>query len=267
MKKLLLILLALTMCVSMCSCGGSQKETSNDTEQSKTVPSIETISIGSLLDALDNQAKAEINIGKKTTMFVSVKNIYSDYCEVWHVVEKQTSKVYMAKETLAKLRKGEFLAISAIVDRVESDVTVFSYNFKDGEIQDITLFDDYVRKAISYSSASYFVARHSDFIAKYVISRRATFMMDNDIEISKFITGAWNYGFSNEDYISLTSKCTFYSNGTVEWESEDQTHTNKWSVTGGQLDSFIAYGSGHVYKVTDDVFVFSNGHTAVFVRG
>lgn len=262
MKKFILILLALTMCVSMCSCGGSQKETSNDTEQSKTVPSIETISIGSLLDALDNQAKAELNIGKKTTMFVSVKRIYSDYCEVWHVIEKQTSKVYMAKETLAKLGKDEFHAISAIVDSVESDVT-FSYNFKDGEIQDITLFDDYVRKAISYSSASYFVARHSDFLVKYVSDRGTTFMMD-DIEISEFIVGAWHYGFSNEDYISLTSKCTFYSNGTVVWDSDSRT--NEWSVTDGQLKSFVGGGGGYVYKVTEDVFVFINGYNAVFVR-
>jgi hypothetical protein len=252
----------------MCACGNAPEETSNDAEQSETEPSIETISIGSLLDALDNQAKAELNIGKKTTMFVSIKNIYSDYCEVWHVIEKQTSKVYMAKETLAKLRKGEFLAISAIVDNVEYNrfnANLFSYVFNDGEIQDITLFDDYVRKAISYSSASYFVARHSDFLVKYVSDRGTTFMMD-DIEISEFIVGAWHYDFSNEDYIPLTSKCTFYSNGTVEWKSEDQTYTNEWGVTDGQLKSFIGGGGGYVYKVTEDVFVFINGHNAVFVR-
>ena len=92
---------------------------------------VETVEINRLLDALDNQAKAELNIGKATTMFVKVTKIASDHCVVSHLFKDGSSTVFMEQETLIELKKNQYAAIYGVVEKVEEQEnrTGFSYVF------------------------------------------------------------------------------------------------------------------------------------------
>ena len=140
MKKLIALVLTIIVCFSLASC-------------SSAAPA-EIVEIDTLLDALDNQAKAELNIGKATTMFVKVTKIASDHCVVAHLFNSKSSKVYIEKEILAELDKDQYAAIYGVVESVENENdTSFRYVFRNGRIEDTALVDEYVAK-MNYGSMS-----------------------------------------------------------------------------------------------------------------
>lgn len=280
MKKATLFLclvLSFSLCLLACS------------KDSSSAP-IEIVEVGidTILADIDNQARAEMNIGKATTMFVKISSIKSDHCTVSHAFVNQSSDVYMDKSTLAKLNKDQFVAIYGVVDCVKSNEsgTSFHYVFKNGQLEDMKMFDKYVASknhASRYGSNDTIFGRAS-FFKSYISERYSALRVPKE-ELTDFLVGTWERNvrqyFSRHDFYGThTPEITFHSDGTYTIQTmSDRTSqmdflsgeydlsNGTWAIEnqGIILDGNLSFGdyAWPVYKISDDVFIY---HDIVFIR-
>ena len=263
------IVFLLVLCLCLCACGEKQAK--------ETTPP-EVIGINDLLADLGNQAKAEMHIGKATTLFVKINTVYSDHCTVSHQFRSGTADVYMEQELLAQLTSGQFAAIDCIVDRVDvnADGASFRYIFKDGQMADMTLFDEYV--AYMNFGASYLGNDHiydkTDLLKEYAYFRGGTLIIPGD-ELESYLLGTWerriNQRFPTFKFNGIhTPELTFYADGTYDTQSmgndttesefrtgQYDTEVGTWTIQNGYLKltgCLSSYG-GPVYRISDNVFL------------
>ena len=138
MKKKLSLVLTLVFCFSLCDCGGNTEEKASvdTTEATETAEQVvETISVNDLLSDTSNGAKAQLNVGKETTIYGRISSIGSDSCSVSLIQPKNTSvSVEMPIEQLAKLKVGQYVAIQGKVKSFGTRYTIFAT-----ETADLTL--------------------------------------------------------------------------------------------------------------------------------
>ena len=283
MKKIICFVLVIIMCASMCACGGDVSE--------QSAP-IESVDIDTLLSALDNQAKAEMYIGKGTEMYVTIITIYSDYCEVRHLFNNAISKIYMPKEELAQLKKGEYMTFFAVVDTVESNDSSFIYTFKNAEIKDMVAFDEYYENAMSYritglNRYDFFdnYESNSNNIIAHVKKRGSALYVSKD-DIANYLVGTWERQIeqpfferhsSNKVsfYGTHTPEITFLSDGTYEeqyyggkttksefYDGDYSISTGTWNAAEGgsvYISGFCHFEWGlPLYRVNDDMLVYND---------
>ena len=148
MKKVLTIILLLCVCVGLFAC-------SNEKAPQTTEP-IEIIGERPLLNDSDNGAKAQMNIGKGTTIHGVVTYIGASSCTMRLIVPKNTLVyIEMPIEQLAKLNKNTFTSIEGIVSAFNANgdgkytirgERILSYEEMDTWVKDeITKFYNYKR--------------------------------------------------------------------------------------------------------------------------
>lgn len=271
MKKILVGILILTVLLSLCAC------------QSKGLAGkqpVEMVDVDTLLYDLSNQAKATLNIGKATTMFVTVEKIYADYCEVRHVLGEEISFVYMPVEELAQLQTGQYTAIYGVIESVESNSIVgssdFQYVFKNASLADMAQFDAYM------ADHSY----NKGVLLDYLDVRGSSFALTGQ-EIPEFLVGTWenevvqyvsgnglpyNAQYSQEITFSADGTCQLLRLADDTWQSEFmlgkgefEKINGKWTVSGDyiEIDFYQTYLPLPIYKITENKFVFDD---RVFIR-
>lgn len=282
MKKVIALGLVLILCFACVGCGGTAGDHAQSPEQ---------IGINTLLADLDNQAKAEMNIGKATTMFVKIETIFSDHCVVYHLMRGGSSDVYMETEQLAQLEKGEFAALYGVVQSVATNEggTSFRYVFKDGRPEDMALFDAYVAQ-MNYGSSSGdndYIFDREDFLKSYASTRWEALSLDGE-EIKTFLLGTWErridqyFSSYNDSFTGThTPEITFYADGTYvtqcynndtsrsdfifgEYKQADGTwviEQNSLKLD-GYIDSSLDLAHS-VYKISENVFIWDG---EIFIR-
>ena len=279
MKKLITLILISIVCFSLMSCSSAAPP--------------EFVEIDTLLDALDNQAKAELNIGKATTLFVKVTVIASDHCVVAHLFNSESSKVYMEKEILAELDKDQYAAIYGVVESVASNEnnTSFHYVFKDGRIEDMALVDEYVAK-MNYGFTSHnndHIYERKTFLIDYVNARGEALALDEN-EIREYIIGTWerkikqaftDYFGEITFYGTHTPEITFFEDGTYSIETYDNNTSTSdfysgnyeiedgaWFIEGDRVKidcfSYVSLLGERIYKISENVFIY--GDEYIFIR-
>lgn len=171
MKKIISILLALLMCLSLCACGGKdepiqQESSSNGTEDTTNVPeyseeelvaSTPFLNLDEMWNTIDtNQAKAKLTYDQKMFQVnVTVLNIstnYFDYMFKYNDGVMKSFKVFMPTETLATLTNNSHitvlgkLVISGSSAYLEDAFVVDSSNVEQKSFDDETIqkaIDDY----------------------------------------------------------------------------------------------------------------------------
>lgn len=281
MKKLITLLLTLSVCFACIGCEGA----------AVNQKIAEEIDIETLLKDLDNQAKAELNIGKATTMFVKIETVYSDYCTVSHQLCGGSSDIYMEKELLTQFKKGEYATLYGIVESVavNGNGTSFHYVFKDGRTEDMALFDAYVAQMHfgSISGNNDYIYDRGAFLKDYASHRWETLSLNKD-EITPFLVGTWERrieqhfsSYKGSFYGPHTPEITFYADGTYVTQYFDND-TSKSDFIGGdykqaegtwviednsiKLDGFIdsSLNLAHsVYRISENVFIWDG---EIFVR-
>lgn len=262
MKKILACILILTTLLSLSACqsiGPAEKQP------------LETVDIDTLLIDLGNQAKATLNVGKATTMFVIIQEIYTDYCEVRHINGEEISYVYMPIEELAQLRRGQYAAIYGVVDSVESIPydQYFTYVFKNTSIVDMAQFDAYMVEN-SYDKEE---------LVDYLGARGLYFALTAE-EIPTFLAGTWETEYVQ--YVSgnghpynaqYSQEITFSTNGTYQvkyldddtWQADFMLGNGKyktaeyqWTLTGDliEIEWYERYAPHRIYKISENKFVF-----------
>lgn len=138
MKKTISLLLALVMCLSLCACGGG-----NDTPETTEAPTETTVpqlDIANAIaetpmhiydDVMENQARAMQNT---YIMECSVGSITNEYFESGNL------RIYLASEELAKLNKGESVAIvckvTEVIEEKDSWGVTYWIEFGDAQLYD-----------------------------------------------------------------------------------------------------------------------------------
>lgn len=280
MKKWISLGLAVILCLFCTACGNSGV---------KVVQPPEEVEIDTLLSHLDNQAKAQLNVGKATTMFVTIETVYSDYCVVSHQFRSGRSDVYMETELLAQLDKGQYAALYGVVDSVTANGNSFRYVFKDGRVEDMALFDAYVAKKNygSLSGNNDYIFDREDFLKNYVKTRGGALRLDGN-EIKAYLPGKWErrinqrFSYYGDDSFTgtHTPEITFYADGTYTSEHfenntsradfmsgrYDEPVTGNWEIDGDflKLHGYMNASNGNsVHKISENVFIYDG---EIFVR-
>lgn len=272
MKRALSLLLALVLCLSLCACGGKNQQNEP----------VETISIDSLLSDMDNGAKAQLNVGKATTIYGQISSVGSSSCTVQLIKPKGSSVfVEMPIEQLAELNKDQFIAVNGIITSC-----AIKYTITATETLDLELMDSYIREEITKTSAMRSLIEfsgdtnagmfHSMFhdyynvsiLEDYVYSRGKEFLITDDTALKEYLIGNWVYyqNFGGLDTLTLEYK----NDGTSVWYYKNNFDSkvdqcDDWSVSNGVIDSIWQYPE-KVYVLNDDVFLIRDYYLLIRIK-
>ena len=135
MKKIVAFLLVVVMCLSLVACGSG----SESKEESEKEIKREIISVSTLIADLDNLARAEQNVGKATHLFGTISSIGTDAFTLSHLFIGKSFSIPMDTALLAELNKGDYIAVYAVVDEINSG----NFIFKDCKQIEMELMDEY----------------------------------------------------------------------------------------------------------------------------
>ena len=264
MKKALSLLLALVLCLSLCACS---------IEDDKATEPVETISMKSLLSDTDNGAKAQLNVGKATTIYGQITTIDTSACKV-KLFPKGSVSVEMPIEELAELNPNQFIVLEGIVKSYNSSSSP-NYTITATELLDLEVMDSYIKEEIaltvsqreSYAfigdtNAGILLASlqeqyNINFLEDYVYSRGDAFLITDDNALKEYLIGNWVYyqNFGGLETLTLEYK----ADDTSVWyykNNYDSTvdQCQDWSVSYGAVDSIWSYPKD-VYVLHEEVFL------------
>lgn len=257
MRRTLSLFLAIILCLVMCACGKKPE----DQEQ------LETVSVTTLFENLDNGARAQLNVGKGTTIYGKINIIASSCCSVQLIKPAGGFvMVEMPIEELAQLKPDEFIAIYG---------EVISYNFSNWgkytikalEKLDFAAMDAYIRSEFETDlskSANLIEENYRiDVLADYLEFRGAEFELQTDAELGSYLIGKWSR--IPGDYKETIE---FKSDKTYTWHFRYEDYGGKeyerdqngdWSISDVELVCEIAGYSGEpVFVLTENAFVWSD---------
>lgn len=246
MKKLIAMLLVFVICLSFVACGaGEEKEVER-----------EMISVKTLIADLDNLARAEQNVGKATHLFGTIDSIGTEAFTLKHIFINRSFSIPMDSAVLAELNKGDYVAIYAVVEEINSG----NFKFKNCKQIDMELMDEYVVNTVSTSSTETLIKTYSGAIEDYVVSRGDTFKMTDDDEIASYILGKWYTPYHMGLSGIYISDLEYFSDGECIWSYWDEYFGKwknaycDWSVENGIFDG-CSSNSTAIYKITNDAMV------------
>lgn len=253
MKKALPVIIAavaviavIVLCIVLFA--GGEKE-------NEKVPT-ETTSMEALLSDMENEAKAQLNVGKGVAIYGQIRKVYSNYCVVELIVPNdgytETFNIAMETEQLAKLNSKQFIAVQGVVSRSDSS----GYTITATKMLDLELMDSYIKektKKYSFSRAQIYKKLHISLIAEYLSSRGDIFMLRDNDALTEYLIGTWtvsNYG----------ETCEFRADGKYVWNFISSSgrwkeQISTWSVNNGDMSAFRAHGNTNVYILCDNVFI------------
>lgn len=266
MKKVLALILLLCVCVGLFAC-------SNEKTSQATAPTepIETIDERPLLIDSDNGAKAQMNVGKGTTVHGVVTNIGTSYCTIRLIVPKNASVyVEMPMEQLAKLNNNTFVSIEGVVSAFNANGNG-KYTIRGEKILGIEEMDTWVKDHItknynvyclfdSSNYAYYAVFHEYDIELLYAYAKLGgdLYRINNNTKLKEYLTGEWH---NSLDASPLTS-CEFGESGHFSLGGAKMGRIGgEWSVEDGRLyvetsHSYLQDFSGPVYVLSNDIFIY-----------
>ena len=249
MKKIIALLLAIITCLSFAAC---DSKSDADIER-------ELISVSTLISDLDNLARAEQNVGKATHLFGTIDSIGTDAFTLKHIFIGRNFSIPMDSAVLAELNKGDYIAIYAVVDEINSG----NFKFKNCKQVEMELMDEYVVNAVSTYSTEALIKTHSGAIEDYIVSRGDTFKMTNDDEIASYILGKWYWPYHMGLSGTYISDLEYFADGECIWSAWDEYRGKwknaycSWSVKDGIFDGCSGTDTA-VYKITANAMVTAN---------
>ena len=282
MKKALSFILALMLCLSLCACGGDKGEgnadestTSDQVVTETPEPEIEMVLFDDLITDLENEAKAQLNVGKGANILAQVDTIKSDYCSVtlFHK-DSHRAKILLPTEVLAEMKVDQVIAVTAIIDSIESSI----YVFKADRLGDLSLMETYINDKIalideSETGSTLYSAIKNRFgmsmLYDYLEQSGNSFCKLSDAELKEYLYGKWFYNYAREwnlddETIELYEdgtqlwKYNYQTSGLKNWVGREQEGT--WSVIGN--DFHLSHnGTGrskNVYILSENAFIWSD---------
>lgn len=249
MKKIIALLLVLITCLSFAACGS---KSNTDIER-------EMISVSTLISDLDNLARAEQNVGKATHLFGTIDSIGTEAFTLKHIFINRSFSIPMESAVLAELNKGDYVAIYAVVEEINSG----NFKFKNCKQIEMELMDEYVVNTVSTSSTETLIKTYSGAIEDYVVSRGDTFKMTGDDEIASYILGKWYWPYHMGLSGTYISDLEYFADGECIWSTWDSYFNEwddaycDWSVENGIFDG-CSSSSTAVYKITENAMVTAN---------
>lgn len=266
MKRILALFLLLCVCIGLCAC--ANEESPETTEP--TVP-IETIDERPLLNDSENGAKAQMNVGKGTTIHGVVTNIGTSSCIIRLIVPKYTSVyVEMPLDQLAKLSNNTFISIEGVVSAFNANGDG-KYTIRGERILSYEEMDTWVKDHITkyynfnclFDKSNYaFIGALDEFdiglLYTYAELSGDLYRINDNTKLKEYLVGDWHCG---TDIKNVLSDCEFRDAGGyyLDW-GQGSSGSGKWTVENGRLDMdtqsiYIEDISGPVYVLSDDIFI------------
>lgn len=266
MKRILAFILLLCVCIGLFAC--ASEKTTETTEPTEPTEPIETIYERTLLNDSDNGARAQMNVGKGTTIHGIVIDIGVSSCMIQLISPKDTSVyVEMPMEQLAKLNENTFISIEGIVSAFDANGDE-KYTINAEKILDIEEMNFWVKDEItvfynmnclfSESSDVPYIATLDEFdidlLYAYAELSGDTYRINDDTKLKEYLIGKWHSDF---DWNKLHTNCRFGENGYYYLSGAyGQSEDGEWNVEKGKLHTEDHYGP--VYVLSDDIFLYEN---------
>jgi len=265
MKKTITILLAICLCIAMCAC--TSEKSPDTTEHTESTAPIETIDERPLLNDTDNGARAQMNIGKGTTIHGVVTEIGTTSCMIRLILPKHTSVyVEMPVEQLAKLNNNTFISIEGIVSDFNANGDG-KYTIRGEKILSIEEMDTWVKARIANQynfnceiggdslTAFFGICDDYDIDLLYTYAKLSgdMYRINSDTELEEYLIGNWHCDYDKENPLM---SCHFLEIGSFSllW-----SQSGYWSVEDGELHmrtpSSKEVLSGPVYVFSNDIFI------------
>ena len=260
MKRILAVVMILCVLMSLCACGS---KSADETTTATTEP-LETISERPLLLDSDNAAKAQLNVGKATTIHGVITDIGVSACTIKMIYPKNaTVYVEMPIEQLAELSKSLFISVEGVVSSFNAlgdNKYVITATQKLGSDE----MDNWIKKTISgyynYNGGGSTVYNGllNDFdvslIYAYAEISGDVFKLTDDAQLKEYLIGEWVNGTS-PNFWFINKYCTYNENGRyVTTYQNGPTEYGDWTVSNGRLTSISGYAMS-VYVLCDGVFI------------
>lgn len=267
MKRIIALLVTLLLCISLFACAS---ETSTQTAE-PTEP-IETIDERPLLNDSDNGARAQMNVGKSTTIHGVVTNIGTSSCMIRLILPKNTSVyVEMPIEQLAKLNNNTFISIEGIVSAFNANGNG-KYTIRAEKILSIEEMDTWVKERITdqynlnclYDSslnAYYGILDEFDIDLLYAYAELSgdMYRLNDNTKLAEYLLGNWHGGYDKKNHLAV---CNFYESGYYSISgTTNGSISGDWSVKNGRLymeteSLYMQDISAPVYVLSNDIFIY-----------
>lgn len=266
MKRILAFPLMLCVCFTLFACTSEKAiETTAPTEP------IETIDERPLINDSENGAKAQMNVGKGTTLHGVVTSIGDSYCTFRLILPKHTLVyVEMPLEELAKLEKNTFISIEGIVSSFNAKGDG-RYTIRGEKILPIEEMDTWVGERITdhynvnclFSASQYaFIGLLDEFdielLSAYAELSGDMFRIRDDAKLKEYLIGEWHCG---TDISHVLAYCEFYDSGRYyqTWR-QGSSGSGQWTVKNGKIDMdthdlSLDDMSGPIYVISEDIFI------------
>ena len=260
MKRILAFIMLLCLCIGLCACADEKStETTDPTEP------IETIDERPLLKDSDNGARAQMNIGKGTTIHGVITDIGTSSCTIQLILPKNTFvHVEMPTEQLAELNKNTFIAIEGVVTSFNANGDK-KYTIRAKNILDIEEMDTWVKKRITdqynfncvlelsrYAYAG--ILDEFDIELLYVYAKLSgdLYRINDDDKLKEYLVGDWHSGIVDNHFVD----CYLYESGRYStYKVTTGYNSGEWEVRDGL---FIADGDAEiVYVLSDNLFLYA----------
>lgn len=261
MKKVLVFVFALMMCLFLCACESETQE--SQTQESEIQR--ETVSLEQLKLDTENPAKVKLNGGKQTKLFGQINRLSSESCTVSTFLSNFHFSVSMPTSALAEASEGQFVMLDVVLEDRSTEAFFQDYFATATEFIDLTkkenqeIMDQYVRDLCGTASKKYSFSQevNINMLANYMQARGNAFQKKTDDELKSYLIGG-TWTFEDGDTI------VFQEDGIYEWRYYDVTTVNgrvvsshwedqhsDWSVENGQLNAIWGYGRS-IYIVSEN---------------
>lgn len=264
MKKAISSILALAICLFLCACAAEKPLPSDSSTPLQSDPA-EHISCDALFTDLENEARAQMRVGKETTVFGRITAVKVDHCVIELMKPKnQSIMVSLDTEALARFEIGSFTAITGIVAAF-SPQSEYIWRIQGTRIEDRetmhSIFLEHLEK-LDLSNHPTYDGIHGtyrfDFLVSYLAFAKNEFIITDNAALKTYLTGTWIVRYYEDENLTRPKDYPVQLKDNGEFTVDFfpiHAMDFKWSVANGKLDALFAPDPEYVYVLSDNVCI------------
>ena len=214
MKKVLALILALVLVLSLVACGGSGKS------KEEMLADAQTLAVNSFFDEIiDNTARAQNNYENGTYLIWGhIDDIKSNYCVMSTYSSLCSFKVYLPKDELLELNRDDVIEVVGRITKISKSILSISIVVKDAYF----VTDEYEIKNANVDDIIY-----SRITMEYECEIDDENFGTITISTGKITNAQWNKNNGNNFKVSASGKLKYDSDHGITMDDNNFTISEK----------------------------------------